>query len=166
MLAIGDYFTKLGRNRSFLTNSASNPDSWKRFLRGGANASQLLHLKTLWDRLDLSVDLEPQLTAIRNASDLEPWRAAMVTHPQPMAYCAEHEIRWEAGAQEIYLLKRRQMNGAHAELFSYVLHQQLSEERCKDRLAPLKLEQYVPVAMTDIEPYVHLTLQASSTADF
>ena len=166
LLAIGNYFTQLRSNRSFLTNPASNPDSWKRFLRGGANASQLLHLKTLWDRLDLSVDLEPQLAAIRDASDLEPWRAAMVAHPQPMAYCGEHQIRREAGAQGIYLLKRRQMNGAHAELFSYVLHHQLSEERCKDRLAPLKLEQYVSVAMTDMEPYVHLTLQASPTADF
>lgn len=166
LLAIGNYLVRIGRNYSFLTNPASGPDSWKRFLRGGTNASGRQHLKTLWDRLDLSADLESQLAATRDTSDLEPWRAAMVGHPQAMDYCGQHEIRWEEGAGEIYLLKRRQMNGAHAELFSYVLHVQLSTKECQGRLAPLKLEQYQSVTMTEAEPQVLLTLLSSSTAHF
>lgn len=159
MLAVGNYLVRLGRNYSFVTDPPSDPDSWKRFLRGGTSAaSGREHLKTLWDRLDPSTDIGPQLAGIRDTSGLDPWRAAIVAHPQVIAYCGQREIRWEQGVKEIYLLKRRQMNGAHAELFTFVLHLELDTESQRKRLAPLQLAPYQSVAMTDTEPHVALAM--------
>ncbi len=159
LLAIGDYLVRLGRNCSFATDPPSDPDSWKRFLRGGTSAaSGRVHLKTLWDRIDVSADIEPQLARIRETAELEPWRAAVVAHPQVIEYCWQREIRWEQGAKEIYLLRRRQMNGAHAELYTFVLHIELDTESQRKRLAPLQLAPYQSVTMTDTEPHVALRM--------
>lgn len=159
LLAVGDYLVRLGRNNSFATDPPGNPDSWKRWLRGVAGgASRRNHLKTLWDRLDLSSDVGSQLAKIRETADLEPWRAAIVAHPQVIDYCWQREIRREQGAKEIYLLRKRQMNGAHAELFTFVLHLELDTESQQKRLAPLQLAPYQSVAMTETEPHVALSM--------
>jgi len=121
LLAVGDYFLHLRSNRSFLTSQASNYDSWKRFLRGGHGRK---YLKQMWDRIDVAADLAPQLAAIRNATGLEPWRAAFVAHPEAMEYCGQNQLRW-TGTDDIYLLRRKQMNGTHAELFTYCLFQRV-----------------------------------------
>jgi hypothetical protein len=163
LLAVGNYLVCLGRNYSFVTDPPSNPDSWKRLLRGGTTASSgREHLKTLWDRLDLSSDVGPQLARIRDTVELEPWRAAIVAHPEVIEYCGEREIRWEQGANEIYLLKRRQMNGAHAELFTFVLHIELDTKSERDLLAPLQLAPYQSVTMTDTEPHVSLVFGSAN----
>lgn len=157
LLAVGNYLVRVGRNCSFGTDPPSNPDSWKRFLRGGTStASGRPHLKMLWDRLDPSADIGPQLASIRETASLEPWRAAMVAYPQVIAYCGQRKIRWEDGAKEIYLLRKTQMNGAHAELFSFVLHIELDTESQRRRLAPLRLAPYQSVTMTETEPHVVL----------
>jgi len=159
LLAVGNYLVRLGRNYSFVTDPPSSPDSWKRFLRGGTSAaSGRDHLKTLWDRLDVSTEIGPQLAAIRVIPGTEPWRAAIVAHPQVITYCLQREIRWEPGAKEIYLLKRKQMNGAHAELFTFVLHLELDSPRQRERLAPLQLAPYQFVTMSDTEPHIALSM--------
>jgi len=119
LLAVGDYFLHLRNNRSFLTSQASNYDSWKRFLRSGHGRK---YLKQMWDCIDVAADLAPQLAEIRNATGLEPWRAAFVAHPEAMEYCGQNQLRW-TGTDDIYLLRRKQMNGTHAELFTYCLFQ-------------------------------------------
>ena len=125
LLAVGDYFLRLRSNRSYLTSQASNYDSWKRFLKSGHGRK---YLKQMWDRLDVTADLAPQLAEIRKATGLEPWRAALVAHSEAMEYCGQNELRW-AGTDDIYLLRRRQMNGTHAELFTYCLCQRLSSQQ-------------------------------------
>lgn len=165
LLAVGNYLVRLGRNYSFVTDPPSSPDSWKRFLRGSTStASGRDHLKTLWDRLDVSNEIGPQLAAIRETPGLEPWRAAIVANPQVISYCLQREIRWEPGAKEIYLLKRKQMNGAHAELFTFVLHLELDTESLRKQLAPLRLAPYQFVTMTDTEPHVALSIGNASFA--
>ncbi len=156
LLVMGNYLLTLGRNYSFVTNPPSYPDSWKRFLRDETQQRQ--HLKSLWDKLDATAPIEPQLSQIiDSASDLEEWRAAIVKHPQAINYCGQLEFRWEYGADEIYLLKKRQMNGAHAELFSYALYKDLDTDGSRKNLEPLKLESYESVSMTDFLPYFSLT---------
>jgi hypothetical protein len=152
LLAIGDYLMPGSRNRSFLTNPSRNWDSWKRFLRG----SRREHLRQLWDRIDLSVDIQPQLAGIiGDTGGLEAWRAAVVSHPEVIGYCEQREIRQESWSPEIYLLRKKQMNGAHAELFSFALHCELSDR--PDWLDPLELGSYHSVTMTDEEPYFSLS---------
>ncbi len=159
-MSIGPYIVSFGRNHSFLTNPAANGDSWKRFLRNQTEKRQ--YLKTLFDRLDAKSAIEPQLNQIiSGATNLEPWRAAIVKHPELIAYCGQQEMRWEDGSDEIYLLKKRQMNGAHAELFSYALYQELVSDAARKGLEPLKLDSYESVTMTEFEPAVRLSFTCS-----
>lgn len=155
LLTVGDYLLSTGSNYSFLTDPQSNRDSWKRFLRGGISGTRR-HLKTLWDRIDANAEIEPQLEQIiTNTTALEAWRAAIVKHPEVISYCGQQEIRRDGN---IYLLKKRQMNGIHAELFSYVLNSELASG---GTLVPLRLQPYQFVYMTEFEPHVLLVLDRS-----
>lgn len=149
LLAIGDYFMRIRSNYSFLTSPASNPDSWKRFLRSGSGRQ---YLKQLWDRIDLASDISPQLTDIRDTAVLEPWRSAFVRYPEVMEYCGQNQIRW-AITDDIYLLGRRQMNGTHAELFTYCLYQRLMREEGKLQFL---VASYQSVMGTHEEPHIKL----------
>ena len=54
------------------------------------------------------------------------------------------------------------MNGAHAELFSFVLHLELDTESQRERLSPLQLVPYQSVTMTDTEPHVALAMGSAN----
>ncbi|OGQ59700.1 MAG: hypothetical protein A3J24_01375 [Deltaproteobacteria bacterium RIFCSPLOWO2_02_FULL_53_8] len=156
LLAVGNYLLPMGSNQSFGTNVSDNADSWKRLLRGGKPDAEgrRAHLKSLWGRLDGASPVGPQLNhIIETATDLEPWREQVVKHPQVIDYCVEREIR-KINENKVYLLKRRQMNGAHAELFSYALYQDLKNASSDEQLAPLTLVGYRPVAESAFEPQV------------
>jgi hypothetical protein len=145
LLAVGNYLVQINRNHSFLTSPASNYDSWKRFLRCGGNTSQddRALLKKLWDMIEPDKDLVTQLTAIINsATNLEPWREAIVANPETIRYCESQEIRVEEGFKIIHLLKKKQLNGFHAELFTFVLHKAFSEPGVKAKLMPLTVRPY------------------------
>jgi hypothetical protein len=118
LLSLGDYLMPLGRNLTFLINSASDSEgSWKRFLRGTSPQKRDL-LRRLWECLRPHEPLEPQLDAIiAQAGGMEHWRAALVKFPEMIGYCEDRCIRFEADV--VYLLKRTQLNGAHFELTSY-----------------------------------------------
>ena len=106
------------------------------------------------------VFVRPQLLKIiESAEGLEPWREAIISHPEVIEYCGEQEVRRGAG-EEVYLLKKKQMSGYHAELFSYVLYLDLAGGLVKS-FAPLKLQEYVSVYLTDAEPHVLLTFNCS-----
>src|SRR5690606_37991225 len=121
LLCIGDYLLPSGRNCSFLVNSSNERGSWKRLLRGANHYSSECRevIKQLLDRIDPTADLVTQLGAlVENATELEPWVEALVRTPQALAYCQSRSLRFESSGQ-IYLLSKTQMNGMHAELFSY-----------------------------------------------
>jgi len=154
LLTVGDYLPSSGNNYSFLTNPQAYWDSWKRFLRGGPSTKRQ-YLKTLWDRIDVNTDIGAQLEEIiASATGLEPWRAAIVGHPEVFDYCKQQEIRREAG-EEIYLLSKQQMSGYHAELFSYVLNSELTAAG-PHALAPLHVQPYESVYGSGTEPHVLL----------
>ena len=156
LLSIGNYLLPSGRhNQSFLINSQTDQASWKRLLRGrGAKVPEARNfLQQLWNRLPTSGDISDQLDAIiHEATNLEPWRLAFVYTPKSIEYCERRAIRWIA-EDVVYLLKRSQMNGAHAELFTFCLyHNQLLSMEAGGGLEPLKLQQYKPEIGTDMEP--------------
>ena len=159
LLAIGDYLSATGNNHSFLTDPQRNWDSWKRFLRGSTRQ----FLKILWDRIDADSAIEPQLEqVIASAVNVEPWRAAIIAHPEVISYCGQQEIRREGNVEEIYLLTKKQMTGYHAELFSYVLSLELGDAEALRHLTPLRLQPYQPVYMRELEPHLLLTFDRSS----
>ena len=159
LLSIGDYLepSKFG-NRSFGTNAATERGSWKYLLRAGDDdaSRRRKHLKTLWDQMNASPEITLQLEQIiAGATDLEPWRALLVTSPEMMDYCKKQKIREEV-PQKLYLLKGEKKTGEYAELFSYALHQKLLNGKAK--LAPLALDNYQFATRSEYEPHVLLKL--------
>jgi Protein of unknown function DUF262 len=152
LLATGDYLMpRGGKNHSFLTNPRQHPDSWQRYLQHGNR----VHLKKLWDSLDASLDLMEQLQAIIDQGmALEDWRVEFLRQPGCLDYCGMNEVQFDG--QEVYLLKKQQMNGDHAELYSYALHLDLRDAP----MAPLHQRSYRSVQDTSDEPTVcfHFTL--------
>lgn len=162
LLSIGDYLLPSGRqNLSFLVNSSTDQASWKRLLRGtGPKAPEARKLlRQLYDRLTEEGLAEEQLdNMIAGATILEAWRKAFVQTPEAIEYCGHQAIRWNA-SDEVYLLKKSQMNGAHAELFSFCLYQKvLCPLSNRGQLAPLILRDYRSVNGTDFHPHILLTV--------
>ncbi len=159
LFSIGDYLLPSGRNYSFLVNSSTDPASWKRLLRGTYPKAREF-LRQLLDRLSEEESLEDQLDEIISAAtELEPWRRAFVETPKALEYCGERAIRWNS-EEEIYLLKKSQMNGQHAELFTFCLfHNSLERLASEGGLAPLELMSYQTVSGTDFEPHILLVYE-------
>ena len=159
LLSIGDYLLPMGsQNQSLLVDAPNEPFSWKRLLRGLGSSerrSRRLLLK-LWDKLSAAKPMVDQLKDIvSEAKALEPWRAAFVKSAAAMQYCKKRAIR-KYSDTSIYLLSKIQMNGAHAELFTYTLfHDRLSPIDAKGGFRPLTLiRPYYEAAATDVEPGV------------
>ena len=162
LLCIGDYLLPSGtQNISFLVNSSTDPASWKRLLRGtGPKAPEARRLLLqLWDRLQNSEPVEDQLRdIIAGANIQDAWREVLVLTPAALDYCGNRAIRWNAPDQ-VYLLKKSQMNGAHAELFSFCFYQNVLRPLFEQgQLAPLILRDYQFVNGTDLEPRILLAL--------
>jgi hypothetical protein len=159
LLCVGNYLLPRGRNYSFLVNSQTNQASWKRLLRGTGSevseAREMLH--ELWELLDGIDNLDAQLeNIIDNASDLDPWIEAFVSTPDAIGYCQQRMIRWNS-ENEVYLLQKMQMNGTHAELFTYCLYLNVLRRLYEnEELKPLKLYPYQSQVGTEIEPGVSL----------
>jgi hypothetical protein len=156
LLVCGDYLSSKGSNHSFLTDAVGSWDSWKRLLRGETSgpSPRRRYLKVLWDRLDATAAIGPQLDQIITSRPaLEAWREAVVKHGEVISYCEEREIRRIGSDDKVYLLRRHQMNGFHVELFSYALHLELNNASRMAGLFPLKLQTYVVVKGSEYEPH-------------
>ena len=148
---------KGSRNASFLVNSTTDQASWKRLLRGGSEKEQQARkvLKQLLDLIDITNELSTQLDGlIRDATDLYPWIAALVQTPEAIRYCQSRCLRSDPSGQ-IYLLSKTQMNGMHAELFTYSLYCALRADITK--YSHLTLMHYVEVSEADSEPRFYIS---------
>lgn len=159
LLSIGDYLLPKGRNVSFLVNSATDEASWKRLLRGARRRliDKRKVLQQLWDRLSPDDDISGQLDKIIEASQqINPWRDALVNCPEAIGFCENKYIRIE-GVDKIYLLKKTQMNGYHAELFTFCLYENtLKDLKVNGKLKSMNLLPYTSVVGADIEPCVSI----------
>lgn len=162
LLSVGDYFIPSGSNFSFGVNSSTDQASWKRLLRGTGylvpEARQVL--KDFWDTLSGTSSIVNQLeNLIGNATniDLDPWRMAFIDTPEAFKYCDKNSVRFTENG-DVFLLKKTQMNGAHAELFSYSLFNNIVKPLHDNRsLIPLNYVYYVPVVGTEEYPYIRLS---------
>lgn len=159
LLSLGDYLLISGRNKSFLVSGATETMSWKRLLRGtGAGVTEKRALlKELWDRLETAHPITGQLDAIiEGARDLEAWRESLVRTPAALEFCGNRFIRLESH-RVVFLLKKSQMNGTHAELYTYCLHLNVLEPMSRQgRLKPMALRTYWSVSGTEISPHAQL----------
>lgn len=129
LLATGDFLPNVGRNRSLLTTSYDEAWGWKRLLRNaaaGGRPSQVL--KDLWDQLEDPSSYAADLGGvIESASEIDPWREAILATPSVYDYGTYRMMRFSDDGG-IYLLRKTQMNGRHAELFTYCLYDSLASE--------------------------------------
>lgn len=164
LLCLGNYLLRQGhRNFSLLVNSSTEPASWKRLLRGAglATPGPRTLLKKLWNGIDVDQPIEAQLKMlIADAEGLEPWRRALVDTPAAIRYCEKRALRW-ADEGTIYLLKKSQLNGAHAELYSFwVYHNDIARWTDNGELGSFQRADYESVVGTEIEPYFSLNIDS------
>ena len=160
LLAVGDFLPNVGRNRSLLTTSYDEAWGWKRLLRhaaAGGQASQIL--KALWDQLEDPVSYAADLGGvIESASEIDPWREAILATPSVYDYGIYRMMRFSDDGG-IYLLRKTQMNGRHAELFTYCLFETLGSE-----LEPYGFAvEYYEATSTDDEPGICFTRDLRSS---
>ncbi|MCY4275550.1 MAG: DUF262 domain-containing protein [Gammaproteobacteria bacterium] len=161
LLSIGNYLelSTIGHNGSFLSNPATEPASWKRLLRGGVGKTEARNiLKKLLDRLTPSEPTSEQLDQIIASVTTVPdeWRKAFIKTPEAIKYCERRAIRlWEQN--HIFLLKKTQLNGTHAELYTYCLYVNVLCQMEEDDLLPLELEEYYSAVGTGVEPGIQLS---------
>lgn len=80
-----------------------------------------------------------------------------------MAFCEAKAIRFES-SEKVYILKRRQLNGEHAELLTFCLYHKL---RAKSQTFNNLHITYVTAVGTASSPYIKLTcLQADGWPEF
>ncbi|WP_368187195.1 DUF262 domain-containing protein [Aestuariibius sp. HNIBRBA575] len=160
LLAVGDFLPNVGRNRSLLTTSYDEAWGWKRLLRNaaaGGRASQIL--KALWDQLEDPGSYAADLGGvIESASEIDPWREAILATPSVYDYGTYRMMRFSDDGG-IYLLRKTQMNGRHAELFTYCLFETLASE-----LKPYGFSvEYYEATSTDDEPGICFTRDLSGS---
>ena len=153
LLAVGDYLLRVGQNKSLLTPALNVVWSWKRLLRNAAEGSREGQvLKDLWDRLGPPASFETDLVnIIESESNIDPWRRAIIATPAVYNYGQYKMLRFsnEGG---IYLLRKSQMNGRHAELFTYCVYEDLKAEEESLSL----MVTYQETISTDDEPVLSL----------
>lgn len=160
LLAKGDYLLTRGLNRSLLRNGQGEA-TWKRLLRGSLRSDDTIeqkrqYVREVFDEIDLEKGVRHSLDLVlASASALEPWRRAAIEQSEVIEYCWGRNIRWHSDGN-IYLMRRIQMNGEHAELFTFHLKVGLlTGKHRKGELAPFGAPRYV--SMTgEYDPFAYL----------
>lgn len=149
LLAVGDFLPHIGRNRSLLTTSLDEPWGWKRLLRNAAAGGRPHQvLKSLWDGLEDPGSYAADLANIIEAvSEIDPWREVILATPSVYEYGLYRMMRFSDDGS-IYLLRKSQMNGKHAELFTFCLFESLASEISQYGFAT----SYYEATSTDEEP--------------
>jgi hypothetical protein len=124
LLAEGDYLVDSGRNYCFL-KSEGRETSWKRLLRGDPKKETEEERRSVVGKvmaqLDPDGDIEDNLRDIIASAKVDKhWRELLVKHPEAIDYCENRLLRLDS-EERIFLLKRSQLNGTHADLFTYCL---------------------------------------------
>lgn len=161
LLMKGDYLLHRGINRCFLDNGERDA-SWKRLLRGSLKSDPSVeqkrqYVRELWDEIDVGKGVKESLDAVlSNPLPAEPWRRAVIEQAEVIDYCWGRKVRWHQDGN-IYLMRRIQMNGEHAELFTFHLKVGLlSKKHQRGELAPFGAPQYRSVNGESDDPCAYL----------
>jgi hypothetical protein len=161
LLMKGDYLLKRGLNQCFLGGAESDV-SWKRLLRGSTRSDPVAeqkrqYVRELLDEVDLLKGVKESLDVVLSKSvSVEPWRRAVIDQPETIGFCLGRMVRRHPDGN-IYLMRRAQMNGEHAELFTYALRfGLLSKMHRLGELKPFGAPQYLPVNSEAEDPCTHL----------
>jgi hypothetical protein len=160
LLVKGDYLLPRGLNHSLLANGQGEA-TWKRLLRGALKSDESVeqkrgYVREVFDEIDLVKGVAESLDSVLAVPlSMESWRRAAIEQPEVIAYCWKRNIRWHSDGN-IYLMRKVQMNGEHAELFTFHLKVGLLRRKHeKGELAPFGEPRYVP-ATGEYDPFAYL----------
>jgi len=172
LLSKGDYLSEVGQNKTFCSFDAvvrAKSENWHRVFESEKNK----YLKKLLDELDITNEIEDELKSIIEESSVSDWRKYFIENSEYIKYCENLQLRFyysENGEiEEIYLLKRKQMNGRHIELHSWHFFNKCfglkpESERDvwklvdKEACEPFNYVEYVESKFTSYgEPYIFLS---------
>lgn len=154
LLSLGDYLVADGSNWSFcqpgFNNVRRRNENWRKLFARKVPEQQQDLLKNLLEQLPADFDkTHLQQIITQRESEIKDWRSYFIRYPDAIAYCQRYQIRF-INKDTIYLLSGKQMNGAHAELRSYVLYLMLRAAGYDKPMLP----PYVDVATSSEEPAV------------
>ena len=155
LLSIGDYLVKDGSNWSFgrqvFNTVRQRNENWRKVFE---DKDRRKMLKTLLNQINEGSEFESLKNIIsNNISQVKDWRSYFIKEPKTIKYCQKYQIRFH-NENEIYLLSSRQMNGAHAELRTYVLYSKLLKIGFDESKV-----QYVEVATSSENPSLIVKLK-------
>lgn len=136
LLSFDNYLVKDGANRTFCREVyrtvRHRNENWRKVfenLNTFDNINALQTLQRLLDELPADFNANSLDGIIETyGSQVNDWRIYFIKHPEAIRYCQKYQIRF-ISHDEIYLLSSRQMNGAHAELRTYVLYLELLKQQ-------------------------------------
>ncbi|MDR6183915.1 DUF262 domain-containing protein [Asaia bogorensis] len=140
LLACGDFLLPSDRNHSLLVTKDDVSWSWKRLLRhAGDGYSKGMVLKTLWDLLPAYGDRTGVLDniIITHRSSVSSWQRVIIDTPEVYGFSVGHGshrmLRFVGDLKDkVFLLRKSQMNGWHAELFTWCAYQHLLRQKLWD----------------------------------
>jgi len=151
LLTKGNYLPKLGSNHTFCSFDEKSirikNDNWRKVFNSDKlsstedNPQRNLYLKSLLDDSKFNIsDIGTSLNKIISSYAFKCVNplSFFIAYPSYIKYCKKLQIRWY-GKNEIYLLKTTQMNGLHAELYTYDLYKKEFEDKT---LAPFEKSEY------------------------
>lgn len=151
LLSLGDYLVPDGSNRSFcqpgFNNVRRRNENWRKLFERKVSEHEQDLLKNLLKQLPPDFN-KTHLQDIITQREIEvkDWRSYFIRYPAAIAYCQRYQIRF-INTDTIYLLSRKQMNGAHAELRTYVLYLMLREKGYEEPML-----QYADASNSSEEP--------------
>ena len=160
LLSKGDYLLPTGQNHSLLTDNERSFD-WRRLFRGNLEGEQKGReiIKHVLDAIDSNAIQKSLRQIIRSCKldEAEAWREMLASEPKCIDFCKLRVIR-RRGDEPIFLLKLTQLNGTHAELFSYYTYvKYLSKSVTENELAPFTNVEYINATDTSESPTIVLS---------
>ena len=120
LLAKGDYLVEIGRNYTFCSSETAlrtKNDNWRKVFNDTEKRG------ILKDLLDDGKDLQIIINEFNDPSD---WRYGFIKYPEILKYCQQYQIRMTS-EYAILLLTKEQLNGRHAEYYTYYLYLELKK---------------------------------------
>ena len=140
LLTKGDYLPEIGSNYTFCnfeTAIRAKSDTWHKVFNDKVKSNYLKDLLDDFNKNDIQNSLENIKQQwigkydCNNSNDKTKYLYTLISNSENIKYCNKHQIRFGSYNEynEVYLLKKTQMNGKHAELYTYNLFTKFLENK-------------------------------------
>jgi len=140
LLTKGDYLIKLKSNYTFCSFNGKSVrnrnDNWRKVFNDDIKTN---YFQALLDDIDTNAIKKSLETIIEQwlldksycneEKSQDKYLYTLISNKDNIKYCEQLQLRYYKNGTEVYLLKTKQMNGTHAELYTYNLYKQYFENK-------------------------------------